>query len=629
MDEELKDNSGVKQVIADFKTAKKFFNPIHKEMEKDFEFTLGKQWNDEDVQELEEHGRPALTINKIRPMIKLMTGIERQNRSDLVAFPEGEEDGIKSDIVTRLEKNVTKRSNLTIKTSGQFKTGVTCGLAWLEGYLIESDEEELPRLGFKDVSPFNVFYDPEAKEYDLSDAKFLIKFSPNLSKDQILELFPDKKDKIESLGKRTVDLDTYTDRGDLIDEKDYPPLSQANDKEDQYDGYDLIEYYYKENVEVQYLVDNKLGQKKRVEDKTLAEAYIAAFPTETRIEKKMEKQVKVKQIVGNEILFEGVAWSYPKWKGYPLFPFMAEHTTIEVKNKELRIQGIPRQLRDLQREFNKRRSQELAHLNSTVNSGWWYSAGSLAKSVINALKKFGSSPGFVGEVDLSKSGGQFPQRIVPQPLSQGHAQLAQENAQDLKEISGVNPDLLANDSESQSGRAILLKQRQGLVMVQESLDNYSETKKIIGRFILSQLSEIYNVETAVRVIGEQYFKNEQAFHSPVMGEDQKPVINPQTGELETEVDMNIVGQVITQILNDTSLGVYDVTVGEGAYNETTKLANQATLDSMLEKGFPVPPEVYVQESNLPESSKTKILQAITRQQLAVTQAQKSQENVNV
>jgi hypothetical protein len=46
------------------------------------------------------------------------------------------------------------------------------------------------------------------------------------------------------------------------------------------------------------------------------------------------------------------------------------------------------------------------------------------------------------------------------PLSQGHAQLAEENAQDLKEASGVNPDLLATDSKSQSGRAILLKQRQ-------------------------------------------------------------------------------------------------------------------------------------------------------------------------
>ena len=218
----------------------------------------------------------------------------------------------------------------------------------------------------------------------------------------------------------------------------------------------------------------------------------------------------------------------------------------------------------------------------------------------------------------------MPQRITPQPLSQGHAQAAAENEKDMKEVSGVIPDLLANDSQSQSGRAILLKQRQGLVMVQEYLDNYAETKKTIGRFILSQLGETFDVQKAMRVIGEQYFKNDQAFHGPVMGPDGVPMVNPMSGQLETDVDFNLVSQVVGRVLEDTTLGTFDVSVGEGTYNETIKMANYTSLLELVEKGFPVPPEVIIQESNLPESSKNKILQAVSKQQLEAENVQLKQ-----
>ncbi|NRA86367.1 MAG: hypothetical protein HRU28_03025, partial [Rhizobiales bacterium] len=34
-------------------------------------------------------------------------------------------------------------------------------------------------------------------------------------------------------------------------------------------------------------------------------------------------EIRVKQVVGNTEMFDGLAWSYPKWKGYPFIPFFA------------------------------------------------------------------------------------------------------------------------------------------------------------------------------------------------------------------------------------------------------------------------------------------------------------------
>jgi len=237
------------------------------------------------------------------------------------------------------------------------------------------------------------------------------------------------------------------------------------------------------------------------------------------------------------------------------------------------------------------------------------------------------------------------------PLSQGHAQLAAENAQDLKEASGVNPDLLATDSKSQSGRAILLKQRQGLVMIQEMLDNYAVTKKLIGRFILSQLREVFTVDSALRVVGDEFIK--EAFTVPVTaiiqrgldklaeGKDNEvtelerasmlqypsnsadtPVVD-ENNELVPAVDFDGAIQLINQVLNDAEIGKYDVAVGEGPFNETVRLSNFLALADLAQQGVPIPPNVLIEMSLIPENEKKKIIAQMEQQ--AALQAQIAQQ----
>jgi hypothetical protein len=289
--------------------------------------------------------------------------------------------------------------------------------------------------------------------------------------------------------------------------------------------------------------------------------------------------------------------------------------------QELQIQGIVRNLKDLQEEYNKRRTQELRHLNSSVNSGMLVPKGSLSAQELAKAKEYGSAPAIVLEYDANVG---KPEKIFPTPLSQGHAQLATENAQDLKEASGVNPDLLANSDTSQSGRAILLKQKQGLVMVQEYLDNYSETKRNLGRFLLTQLSEVFTIETAIRVLGDDFINKYQEFKKPVIDSmTGQPQLDPMGG-LVTEIDQNMVNEIFNGVLNNSSeLSKYDVTIGEGAYSETTKMANYLTLSDMVKNGIPIPPDVLIQESMLPQGSKEKIVAAIESQQAMMAQAQHS------
>lgn len=604
------------EILEDFKYSAQYLAPIHREMEKDFEYEAGKQWKDEDKATLERLGVKALTINKLRPIIKLMSGIERQSKSDFVAFPEGEEDGLVSDIATSLLKNTVKTSKAERKLSTQFKRGSICGMDFIEPYIDYTYDMLEGVLRIRNVNPMRVFFDPDCEEYDLSDGKFMIVFSPDLTKDKLYEMFPEKKTKIDQLksGKIQIDgLETAVSKG--IQKRDYDKLSEAKTiKGDFIDGekYDCLAYQYKSITHKYFVLDKELKTVTEVDNLEAGKEYCSQNPNAQTIERSIP-EFRIAYLIGKEIFEDEVLWTYPKWKGWSIIPYFADWLTVPLDDQDLQFQGIIRNLKDLQEEYNKRRTQELRHLNSSVGSGIMAADDALSVDEEAKIKKYGSSPGIFIKYKAGTTG--KPERIPPPPLSTAHAQLAAENAQDLKEASGVNADLLANSNTDQSGKAILLKQKQGLVMVQEYLDNYSETKKLLGTFLLSQFGEIFTIEKARKILGEGFIQKYQEFKKPVLDPMGQPMLDEVTQNLKTETDEDKVNEILNGVLNDSAnISKYDVTIGEGAYSETVKMSNYLMLMDMVGKGLQIPADVLITESTLPQGSKQKIIAAIERQQ---------------
>lgn len=631
----------IEQVYRDLDISSQKQLKLHRKMKEDFEFALGHQWDDKDSEKLRQAGVLPLTINQIKPLIKIITGIERQSRSDYQAFPEGAEDELISEVLTRLLKNVVKRSLLDKKLSDTFKEGMTGGLCFIEPYIDYTYDLINGEMKFRKVNARQVFFAPEGEEYDLSDRKYVIKITYNLSKDDLLEIFPEDEKKIEKVGSnRRVDFKNMDAIIDYVQKRDYEfdERHRVNQPEEKGEGgYDLIEYYYKEPVARYFLADRETGEIKEYRSRSEADAALEELLGSlanqggidpTRIEerfviiKKMIPEIRLKQVVGGVEFSDNTSWSYPRWKFYPLIPFYAERMTVDIDQEDLLVQGIVRSLKDLQLELNKTRTLELRHINQSANSGFMTPKGAFDIRNKKALESYGSTPGVHIEYDPQKTGGVVdPERfrIRPAPLPQGHMALSAERINDIKQTSGLNPDLLANDSQSQSGRAILLKQRQGLIMVQEALDNYSETKKLLGRFILSQLGEVYTVETAMRVLGEDFIK--EHFERPQTDQFGQPLQDEQ-GQLVMKVDPKEVALFLNQILVDSELGKYDVSIGEGAYNETIKFTNFMTLMEMIQNGMPIPPDIIIQESLLSEGQKEKILSALEAQRQAQVEAQR-------
>lgn len=635
------------RIINDFQRAYANKSKFLIAAKEDYEFYLGHQWDDEDTEALRQAGVRALTINKIKPQIVLLKGIESQNRTDFKAFPEGEEDDVVGEIATRLLKNLMKNSMGDYELSNIFEDGVITGEGWLEPYLDYSEDLLFGDLKFKKGEYFQVFPDPNCKKYDLSDAGFVCKITPDLTKDQVLQIYPELERKLNNIQGGKIDYADVSGNQDNFGAHrqgtDYPKTSSGSMAQQAVEPtFDLLEYYYKCYVPKYYVVDFKQGGMKEASkeeaenyEKMVEELDPQAADT-VQVVKRMVPEIYLAAVVGglDEIVYNDKAWSFPRWKSYPLIPYFVINasTKINEAHRDLLKQGLVRQIKDPQREYNKRRTQELRHLNSSANSGWL----SEEDSWVNAdlVKKFGSAPG----VDLQyKKGRQKPERITPTPLSQGHAQLAEMATQEIKEPNGINPDLLAmQEGGADSGRAIALRQKQGLVMVQYVFDNFSLTKKIMGRFCLSQLGEVYDIDTAFKVLGEAFIQEhfsvpvmqpviDQATGQPVIDPTtrqpaQMPTIDPNTGQTQMQVDEQLAVQTVNAVLNDPDLYKYNVEVGESASNETIKYSNYLTLLDLAGKGIPIPPEILIDESLISTGNKKKIIAAIQQAQMAQANA---------
>jgi len=585
---------------------------------KDFEMFLGKQWNDEDIRRLEEIGVKALTINKIQANIFLLSGIQRQNRSDFVAFPEGEEDGISAEIATKLLKNLMKQTMGEHRLSEEFEDGIICGEGWLEPHIDYTYDLVHGEMKLKKISAFCIFADPKSEEYDGSDGRYMIKIKKDLSRDQLDELFPDKFKELDMIGNGKVDLENSLGSDVKVDgEGDYETAEKNLLENEGFEEktYDLIEYYYKKPVKKFVVIDLESGNIEEFKNKKEANEAINAIEDQlnqsglsmdqVRLVERMIPEIWIARMIGNKhVMSDEISWTYPRWRGFPFIPFKAHWINVDIKDTDLLTQGYVRSGIDLQIELNKRRTQELRHLNQSANSGWLIAEDSWSDRKL--VEDFGSTPGITLEYDpnLPK-----PERINPTPLSQGHAQLAAENTQDMKEVFGINSDLLSTSESSQSGRAIRLRQQQGFTMIQKVLDNFSLTKKILGRFLLSTLGEVYTIEKTKKVLGEAFIQQNFTVENVVdnhMDEESGQMVN----DVEKSIDEEALESTIAQVLDDTQFGKFDVNVGEGENSETTRISNFLMLKDLAELNIPIPPGIIIEESLLSSGSKEKIKASI-------------------
>lgn len=174
-------------------------------------------------------------------------------------------------------------------------------------------------------------------------------------------------------------------------------------------------------------------------------------------------------------------------------------------------------------------------------------------------------------------------------LSAGQAQLLQE-AKSVFQALGPNAAMLGKQGNSASGRAIALSQQGGAMEVGAILDLHRDWRKRVYRAIWNRVKQFWTAEKWVRVTDDE--RNVR-----FVG------LNKQTIQLDP-----MTGQPVYVVENDVSRMFVDIVVEEGADIATLQVEEFQALADLASKGFPIPPDLLIEASNL--RSKGKILERL-------------------
>jgi len=183
-------DSAVNPVIAKalkrFKLAEDAEEDIRTKSLKDLRFRAGEQWPEDIQQTRVLDKRPCLNINRLPQFIRQVTNDQRQNRPSLRFTATDESTVDTAEIMEGLARHIQSASNADIAFDTACEMQVTIGFGY---FMVDTEycddngfDQEIKIKRIK--NPFTVYFDPDAREPDYSDAKWAFIVS-DVSKDEL------------------------------------------------------------------------------------------------------------------------------------------------------------------------------------------------------------------------------------------------------------------------------------------------------------------------------------------------------------------------------------------------------------------------------------------------------------
>ncbi len=530
-------------------------------------FYRGEQWDEADIAHLDNEGRPALTINTILPTVNTVIGEQSTRRADVQFKPR--RGGVQeiANTLTKLYMQISDNNKLDWTEAQVFADGLIQDRGYFD-VRMDFDDHMEGEIRIKAKDPLDILIDPDAKDWDPKTWNEVFE-TRWMSVDEIEEVYGLKKaDKLRMIAENgsTLGIDSieYEEQrfGDTNTGMEYGKDMPKDPEElGACRAIRVIERQYRRLVKGKFYVDPLTGDQREVPE-FWSSRKTNQFADEyglTVIEK-MTRRVRWTVTADLVVLHDD--WSpYEDFTIVPYFPYWRRGKPF----------GIVRNLLSPQEQLNKISSQELHIVNTTANSGWIVENGSLTGMTADDLEEHGATTGLVLEFNRGSSP---PAKIPPNQIPTGLDRLGTKAAANIKQISGVSDAMLGTDKPEVSGIAIQAKQQRGALMIQVPLDNLAKTRLYLAENILRLVQRFYTEQRVIQVTNEN---DPMKPREPMM-------VNEVTPEGE--------------IINDLTLGEYDVIIGTQPARDSFDETQFAEALSLKSVGVPVPDDMIVEYSHL-------------------------------
>ena len=207
-----------------------------------YEFFLGEQLTEEEVDELKSAGMPNFTINRITPVVEMMKFFATANtpRWQAVGAEGSDSDvaAVHSDIADYCWYN----SNGDSLYAQVVQDALVKGVGYLQVDVDPNQDRGLGEVVFKKVEPFDIYPDPASRDFLFRDATYIM-VRKDMPKEQVKKLFPDKVRQIKNANSDSVGENDYSSR-DVLETDIIFPADTSGESWDSKGQEDVVIDYY-------------------------------------------------------------------------------------------------------------------------------------------------------------------------------------------------------------------------------------------------------------------------------------------------------------------------------------------------------------------------------------------------
>ena len=535
-----------------------FWTNFRRQCQEDHDFHTGGpgQWDKTQRAKLISKEKAALSINAIRPVIRMIEGYEAATPLEAKPIPVGQEDAAHTEVFERVFKHASKQAQTEFESSAIFKDGIIGGLG--VGYVgVDYTDDFIHGTPSMQRVPWDEFvYDPGARRYDLLDARELF-WAKMVAVDDLKAQFPTKAEEIDAALSRVSAAGPLAGLSGL----DLP----ARDRQDGYKAppgvalsmYDpqhrevlVVEGWYRVWKWESVLLDKRLNRVTPLppEVVSVGQVLAQADPLVTIVKKPRREFEMCVFLPATQQYLSG---------GQPFENDTAAHPfgVFVVYREGDEMLGEVRNLKDPQRDVNKRRSaradaaaragrfRHVAHRRSIENPE------ALEDDTWDVL--WMASPGLTGYKELAP--GQYPDWLARGDL---------QGKEEIQQVSLSNAPFQGQET-GQSGIAIAHLKQQGQIGSAPTFRNHRRTRHIHARRFGKRVQQCYGVEKILR-------------------------LDQEAGPEWVTLNERIVTENGTvQVLNNIVNLEWDVEMVDAPMTPTARLSALVTLLELLSK---VPPE---------------------------------------
>lgn len=459
-----------------------------------YRFYNNDQWDEEDLKVLRDQKRPAMTFNRIGPLVNAVVGSEINNRREVQYIPREEGDAQANELLTSAGEWFRDETGAEDEESDAFADDVICGMGWTDTRL-EFEEEPDGAPLIERIDPLEMAWDCNAVKPNLIDAKRLWRIR-DMAYDDAVELTGESDPaKLHAGWAKT--LDTTQKSPHDQDEADKYTGTQNEYADGGYlkKKYTIVEARWLEREP--YYRGSDLMNPGQVREYSEQQVKLIKKELPTFQAVKQYRKVVRRAFIGADVLGEPDSILAP--------PGMFGWECMTGYRDQLKrwFYGIVTVAIDPQKWSNKYFSQVMFLLNSQSKGGILAEEGAF-KNDRQAEESWSKAEAITYAAKGALSGPKS--KIQEKPVAQfpaGFFTLFQESKEAINQVTGLSPEFIGTREVDQAGVLEMQRRQSSLNLLASLFNSLRRYRKRQGRVMLFLIQNHLSDGRLVRIVGDE------------------------------------------------------------------------------------------------------------------------------